>query len=105
MDIYKLIELQNTWVSMIEENLSYYPEEVDFWRNAKLKDVKDFFVAEGWNHYEDCSLGDCVFVNGSDPIKLSDLKKFLKSDGRNIDEFLSQCVNIAVDEFLSELDE
>lgn len=98
MNIYDLIKLQDTWVDNIEENLYYYPENIEYWRYVKFKDVKDFFVEEGWN--DNRSLGDCVWMHGNNPIKLSELKKFLKSDGRNINEFLSQCVDIAIENFL-----
>lgn len=98
MNIYDLINLQDTWVDLIEENLYYYPESVEYWESVKFNDVKDFLVSEGWD--VDRSLGDCVWLPGNTPIKLSELKRFLKSDGRNINEFLSQCVDIAIENFL-----
>lgn len=100
MNIYDLIELQDFWVDMIEENLYYYPENVEFWRYAKFNDVQNVFVSKGWDHNKDESLGDCVWLPGNKPIKLSELKRFLKSDRRNINEFLSQCVDIAIENFL-----
>lgn len=98
MNIYDLIKLQDVWVDIIKENLYYYPENIEFWRSAKFKDVKYEFVSEGWDE-SDRSLGDCVWLY-SNPIKLSELKRFLKSKRENINEFFSSCVEIAIVEFL-----